>query len=105
MSEVLVANVNLQPGQKLTRDQVRWQKWPSSAVDSSFISNTGTTLDDVTKGTVVRSPVLSGQPIVSNAIVHGEASGFMAAMLGTGMRVRIHLHQHRSGRRRFHPAQ
>jgi len=86
MSEVLVANTNLQPGQKLTRDQVRWQKWPSSAVDSSFISNGGTTIDDVTKGTVVRSPVLSGQPIVNNAIVHGDASGFMAAMLGAGMR-------------------
>jgi pilus assembly protein CpaB len=40
----------------------------------------------VVKGTVVRSPVLSGQPITSNAIVHGDAAGFMAAMLGTGMR-------------------
>ena len=86
MSQVLVANTNLQPGQKLSREQVRWQRWPSSAVDSSFISNNGTTIDDVIKGTVVRSPVLSGQPIASNAIVHGDASGFMAAMLGAGMR-------------------
>ena len=29
MSEVLVANANLQPGQALTTDQVRWEKWPS----------------------------------------------------------------------------
>ena len=30
MSEVLVATSNLQPGQKLTPDQVRWEKWPTS---------------------------------------------------------------------------
>ena len=82
-----MANTNLQPGQKLSPDQVRWQKWPASAVDSSFISNSGgASLDSITKGTVVRSPVLSGQPIVNNALVHGDASGFMAAMLGAGMR-------------------
>jgi pilus assembly protein CpaB len=87
MSRVLVASTTLQPGQKLTADQVRWQKWPSSSVDSSFITSSAeTSIEDIVKGTVVRSPVLSGQPIVTNAIVHGDASGFMAAMLGTGMR-------------------
>ena len=30
MSDVLVASTNLQPGQSLTADQVRWEKWPSS---------------------------------------------------------------------------
>ena len=39
MSEVLVANANLQPGQALTADQVRWQKWPTASVDSSFITH------------------------------------------------------------------
>ena len=29
MSEVLVANANLQPGQALAADQVRWERWPS----------------------------------------------------------------------------
>jgi pilus assembly protein CpaB len=86
MSEVLVANTTLQPGQKLTADQVRWQRWPSSAVDSSFISSSGTSIDAVVKGTVVRSPVLAGQPITNNAIVHADAAGFMAAMLAPGMR-------------------
>ncbi len=28
MSEVLVANTNLTPGQKLLPEQVRWAKWP-----------------------------------------------------------------------------
>ena len=29
MSEVLVASGNLQPGQALTNELVRWQKWPA----------------------------------------------------------------------------
>jgi pilus assembly protein CpaB len=87
MSEVLVANEALQPGQPLTADQVRWQKWPSSAVDSSFITHSSmASIEDAVKGTVVRSPMISGQPITTNAIVHGSASGFMAAMLSPGMR-------------------
>jgi pilus assembly protein CpaB len=86
MSEVLVANANLQPGQKLAADQVRWQKWPASAVDSSFISSNGASIADVVKGTVVRSPVLAGQPLTNNALVHADAAGFMAAILEPGMR-------------------
>jgi pilus assembly protein CpaB len=87
MSDVLVAGDNLQPGQPLTAGRVRWQKWPSSAVDSSFIAKAaGTAVADLVKGTVVRSPVLAGQPITNNEIVHADAAGFMAAMLGPGMR-------------------
>jgi pilus assembly protein CpaB len=88
MSEVLVASTTLQPGQKLEPELVRWQRWPRNAVDSSFIAKApGTEIADVVKGAVVRSPVLSGQPIVANAIVKSDSSaGFMAAMLGTGMR-------------------
>ena len=87
MSDVLVANANLQPGQALTTDQVRWQKWPASSVDASFITRGSVaSLDDVVKGTVVRSPLTTGQPITNTAIVHANAAGFMAAMLNPGMR-------------------
>lgn len=87
MSDVLVASTNLQPGQALTADQVRWQKWPASFVDASFITRGSVaSLDDVVKGTVVRSPLTTGQPITNTAIVHGSAAGFMAAMLNPGMR-------------------
>src|ERR1700748_1978962 len=89
MSEVLVASGNLQPGQALSPDMVRWQKWPTSSVDASFItrnSGAGAGVDEVTKGTVVRSPLMSGQPIPSTAIVRGDATGYMAATLNPGMR-------------------
>jgi pilus assembly protein CpaB len=87
MSEVLVANTNLQPGQPLAADQVRWEKWPASSVDSAFITrNAVPSIDAAVRGTVVRSPLISGQPITNTAIVHANAAGFMAAMLSSGMR-------------------
>jgi pilus assembly protein CpaB len=87
MSEVLVANVNLSPGQPLSADQVHWQKWPTASVDPSFITHAAVGSEEAAvKGTVVRSPLLVGQPITSTSIVRGDASGFMAATLTDGMR-------------------
>jgi pilus assembly protein CpaB len=87
MSEVLVANVNLTPGQALTSEQIRWQKWPTATVDPTFITHdTAGNEEQLVKDTVVRAVILPGQPITKNAIVHGEASGFMAATLTEGMR-------------------
>lgn len=87
MSEVLVANVNLTPGQALSVDQVRWEKWPTSTVDPSFITHESVGNEEqAVKGTVVRAMILPGQPITKTAIVRGDASGFMAATLSDGMR-------------------
>lgn len=87
MSEVLVANVNLTPGQALTTEQIRWEKWPTATVDPSFITHESAGKEeDLVKGTVVRAMILPGQPITRNALVHGDASGFMAATLTEGMR-------------------
>lgn len=87
MSEVLVANANLTPGQALTTQQIRWEKWPTATVDPSFITHeTAGKEEDLVKDTVVRAMILPGQPITKTALVHGDASGFMAATLTEGMR-------------------
>jgi pilus assembly protein CpaB len=87
MSEVLVASSNLAPGQALSADQVRWEKWPTASVDSSFITHQSAASEDAAvKGTVVRAPFIAGQPITNTAIVHGDAAGFMAANVTPGMR-------------------
>ncbi|HVV28067.1 MAG TPA: Flp pilus assembly protein CpaB [Rhizomicrobium sp.] len=87
MSEVLVAGTNLTPGQALTADQVRWEKWPTASVDSTFITHNQVGSEaEAVKGVVVRAPILANQPIANTAIVHGDASGFMAATLTEGMR-------------------
>jgi pilus assembly protein CpaB len=87
MSEVLVASENLTPGQKLDASKLRWQQWPAKAVDPSFITHDAvSSIDEAVKNVVVRAPILSNQPVSSTAIVHGDAAGFMAAMLQPGMR-------------------
>ena len=87
MSQVLVAAANLQPGQPLTPEAVRWQKWPASSVDSGFITRVAApNIEAAVKGTVVRTPLIAGQPITNTEIVHADAAGMMAAMLNPGMR-------------------
>lgn len=87
MSQVLVASSNLTPGQALTPEVVRWEKWPTASVDSTFITHQSASSEEAAiKGTVVRAPILAGQPIATTAVVHGEQSGFMAATLSEGMR-------------------
>lgn len=87
VSQVLVASTNLQPGHALTPDQVRWEKWPSASVDASFITRKSVAnIEAAVKGTVVRTPLLSGQPITNTAVIHGNAAGFMSALLMPDMR-------------------
>jgi pilus assembly protein CpaB len=85
--EVLVAATNLQPGVAIAPDSVRWQVWPKSAVDSSFITSNGhSDIATIVKGTVARAPMIAGEPLSETKFVHADAVGFMAAQLAPGMR-------------------
>ncbi|MBU6442803.1 MAG: Flp pilus assembly protein CpaB [Alphaproteobacteria bacterium] len=87
MSDVLVAASNIQAGSKLTPAMVRWQSWPKSAVDSSFIAESGTgNVASIVDGTVARAPLVAGEPLSTTKIVHANSAGFMAAQLSPGMR-------------------
>lgn len=87
MSEVLVAANNLQAGTALTPESVRWQQWPRTAVDPSFITHDGVAdLATVVHGVVVRVPLLPGEPLTTSNIVHAASAGFMAARVGQGLR-------------------
>jgi len=87
MSEVLVAASRLEPGQTLDASQVRWQPWPSNSIDGSFIVKGGnTTAASAVNGTVVRAPVVAGEPVTYAKIVRSDGGGFMAATLAPGMR-------------------
>jgi pilus assembly protein CpaB len=85
--QVLVASSALQPGQPLNASLVRWDKWPASAVDATFITQETTPdISTATTGVVVRAPIGPGGPITTANIVHSSSAGFMAATLGPGMR-------------------
>jgi pilus assembly protein CpaB len=86
-AEVLVAATDLQPGSPLAPGSVRWQAWPKSAVDASFITHDQVfDINRVIQGAVVRAPLVSGEPLTATKIVHADSAGFMAAMVGQGMR-------------------
>ncbi len=66
---------------------VRWQEWPKSDVDSTFITHEMTPdLETALTGTVVRAPIVEGEPLTNDKFVHADAAGFMAATLSPGMR-------------------
>lgn len=84
---VLVAATAIQPGTAMTSDLVRWQSWPKSSVDSSFIAQEGgADASAIVKGTVARAPMLEGEPLTNTKIIHGDAASFMSATLAPGMR-------------------
>ena len=86
-AQVLVASSDLVPGTGVTSDQVRWQDWPRKSVDPSFITGENNpNIDAVVKGTVVRSPIVAGEPITDAKIVHADTASFMSASLTPGMR-------------------
>lgn len=85
--QVLVAASNIQAGTKLAAGTVRWQVWPKSAVDSSFITaNAGADIAKIIDGAVARAPLIAGEPLSTTKVVHADAVGFMAAQLAPGMR-------------------
>ena len=86
-TEVLVASSDINPGHILDAGAVRWEAWPKNAVSASFIAKDKE--PDIAKavsGIVVRSPLVTGQPITEASIVRAGASGFLAATIKPGMR-------------------
>jgi pilus assembly protein CpaB len=66
---------------------VQWQTWPAATASTTFIRRSerpeGAT--QVT-GSIARAPFIQGEPIRDQKLVRSEGSGFMAAILPSGMR-------------------
>jgi pilus assembly protein CpaB len=87
MSDVLVAAGDLTPGAQLTPNSIRWEKWPKTSVDSTFITReTAPDPAKFTRGAVVRARMVAGEPLTATKIAHADSVGFLAAMLMPGMR-------------------
>jgi len=85
--DVLIAKADIALGQSVKPDDLLWQTWPASATSSSLIRRTERP-DAATQvtGSIARSPFIAGEPILEQKLVKGNGSGFMAAILPTGMR-------------------
>ena len=85
-TEVLVVSGDVGPGATLNAENVRWEEWPSSAVNPAFIDREAQP-DAIEKldGTIVRSQFFDGEPIRDGKLVRAD-SGFMSAILPSGKR-------------------
>src|SRR5579883_2120217 len=85
--EVLVAKTDINLGQTVKPDDLQWQVWPASTASNSFIRKSDR--PDATKeltGAIARTAMMAGEPIRDQKLVKADGSGFMAAILPSGMR-------------------
>jgi pilus assembly protein CpaB len=86
INEVLVASLDLEQGQKLSEENMRWQAWPDEASNSAFISRTAhADALQALKGSIVRSHIVSGEPIREDKLARA-GSGFLSVILASGKR-------------------
>ena len=85
--DVLVAKSDIGLGKSLTPDDLQWQTWPTATASGSFIRRTERPeAPTQILGYIARAPFIAGEPIREQKLVKADGSGFMAAILPTGMR-------------------
>src|SRR5580692_6888361 len=85
--DVLVAKSDIGLGQTVTPEDMLWQTWPAATASNSFIRrNERPDATTQIAGSIARSPFIAGEPIREPKLVKANGSGFMAAILPTGMR-------------------
>ncbi len=85
--DVLVAKSDISMGQTVSPADVQWQEWPISAATGNFIrKNEQPNAIENLAGSIARAPFVSGEPIRDAKLVNAKGSGFMAAILPSGMR-------------------
>jgi pilus assembly protein CpaB len=85
-AEILVAKADIGLGQTVKAEDLQWQTWPAATASSSFIRNDSGEGMQAVIGSIARSPFIAGEPIREQKLVKANGSGFMAAILPTGMR-------------------
>lgn len=85
MPEVLVAAEGLPAGMIIKPQHVRWQAWPAESIAEGYAVKDKDGMQSVI-GSVVRTGIASGEPIVESRIVRPGDRGFLAAILTPGMR-------------------
>src|SRR3954462_12938972 len=85
--DVLVAKSDIGLGQTVTPEDMLWQSWPAATASNTFIHrNQRPEATTQIAGSIARAPFIAGEPIRDPKLVKSNGSGFMAAILPTGMR-------------------
>jgi len=85
--DILVAKSEIGLGQTVRPEDLQWQTWPTASASSAFVKrNERPDATTQIAGMIARSPFITGEPIREQKLVKADGSGFMAAILPTGMR-------------------
>ena len=86
LQDVLVAAVDLGLGQTLTKDNMRWQSWPESALTPGYIVRSARpNALETLANSLVRGRMSAGEPIRTENLVPANA-GFLSTLLPPGKR-------------------
>jgi pilus assembly protein CpaB len=84
--DILVAKNDIGIGTALSDQDLEWQPWPEAAANPAFIRKSEPDAMKQYVGAIVRVPLAAGEPVRDNKIIRGQGSGYMAAILPSGMR-------------------
>lgn len=86
-TDVLVAGIDLPVGQSIKPADIRWQPWPSDFVPAGAITKSAApAAADEMAGSLVRIAILAGEPMRQEKLIKTNGTGFMSAILPSGMR-------------------
>src|SRR5690348_8225871 len=87
-AEILVAKKDIGMGTALADQDIEWQTWPESATGNPAFIRKAERPDAQQQlvGAIVRVPMAAGEPVRENKLIRGKGSGYMAAILPSGVR-------------------
>jgi pilus assembly protein CpaB len=88
LTEIMVASHAIEVGAKIVPGDLKWQGWPKTALDASFITKEAQpqALEDAAEGSVARMPLVAGEPVTAAKVIKADGAGFLAAVLTPGKR-------------------
>jgi pilus assembly protein CpaB len=85
--EILVAKADIAMGQVIAAQDIQWQVWPTAAASPNFLRRTDRPeAIQQLSGAIARTPFVVGEPIREAKLIKSNGSGFLAALLPSGMR-------------------
>lgn len=84
--KVLTVDKDLQRGERLTADVLKFVDWPEKALSEAYLTEAKAGELKDYENAVARSSFVQGEPLLEAKIVKAGSSGLLAAVLSPGMR-------------------
>jgi pilus assembly protein CpaB len=86
-TDVLIAKNDINMGTSVGAQDFQWQQWPAATTGSSYVTRKErpNAIDELA-GSIARGPFTAGEPIRESKLIKANGSGYMAAILPSGMR-------------------